>query len=107
MGKEKSSNSGSFFLGAVIGGMVGATVALLLAPKSGKELRGDLNQQTAVFKQKGTDLAQYAKEKSGGLAKTVSEQSVQVVDKVKKLPSYIRLSGRKTDSTEKTSNEEY
>ncbi|MGV3487537.1 MAG: YtxH domain-containing protein [Tuberibacillus sp.] len=41
MGKDKSTNTGSFILGAVIGGLVGAATALLLAPKSGKELRGD------------------------------------------------------------------
>ena len=105
MGKEKSS-TGGFLLGALIGGLVGATAALLLAPKSGKELRGDLNQQSALLKQKSTDLAQYAKEKSSGLAKSVSEQSVQVVDKVKKLPSYIKIGGKKETSSVKSANEE-
>ncbi|MGV3487536.1 MAG: hypothetical protein ACO1OC_02995 [Tuberibacillus sp.] len=40
-------------------------------------------------------MAQYAKEKSGELAKSVSEQSGYVVDKVKKWPNYIRLGGSK------------
>ena len=105
MGKEKSS-TGGFLLGALIGGLVGATAALLLAPKSGKELRGDLNQQSALLKQKSTDFAHYAKEKSSGLAKSVSEQSIQVVDKVKKLPSYIKIGGKKEESAVKSASEE-
>lgn len=39
---DKNTNTGSFFMGVLIGGAVGAVVALLLAPKSGKELRRDI-----------------------------------------------------------------
>ena len=40
------AKKGGFFLGAVIGGTAAAVAALLLAPKSGKELRDDLSNQT-------------------------------------------------------------
>ncbi|MGH2119773.1 YtxH domain-containing protein, partial [Aerococcus sp. L_32] len=40
-----SRNTGSFLLGAIIGGTAGAVAALLFAPKSGREFRDDLNQQ--------------------------------------------------------------
>lgn len=40
------------FLGAVIGGTAAAVAALLLAPKSGKELRDDLSNQTDDLKTK-------------------------------------------------------
>ena len=39
------AKKGGFFLGAVIGGTAAAVAALLLAPKSGKELRDDLSNQ--------------------------------------------------------------
>ncbi len=39
---ENGSNHDSFFKGFVIGGIVGALAALLLAPKSGKELRSEI-----------------------------------------------------------------
>lgn len=35
----------SFLMGTVMGALVGATVALLLAPESGKELRGGIRQR--------------------------------------------------------------
>lgn len=40
----------SFLSGAVMGALVGATVALLLAPFSGEELRGQLRQRLATLK---------------------------------------------------------
>lgn len=36
----------NFFLGAVIGGFIGAGVAILLAPSSGEELRTEIRMRT-------------------------------------------------------------
>ncbi len=36
----------NFFMGLMMGGMVGATIALLLAPTSGEEMRGQLQEQS-------------------------------------------------------------
>jgi gas vesicle protein len=40
--EEESTGSGTFLLGALAGALVGAGVALLMAPKSGAETRQDL-----------------------------------------------------------------
>ena len=40
---QDSTGSGMFLLGALAGALVGAGVALLMAPKSGAETRQDLN----------------------------------------------------------------
>lgn len=40
---EQSTGSGMFMLGAVAGALVGAGVALLMAPKAGAEVRKDLS----------------------------------------------------------------
>ena len=40
---EESAGSGMFLLGAVAGALVGAGVALLMAPKPGAEVRRDLS----------------------------------------------------------------
>ncbi|WP_423407695.1 YtxH domain-containing protein [Heyndrickxia sp. MSNUG] len=81
--RESSSNSRDFVTGAIVGGLAGALAALLLAPKTGKELRGSLNEQTTTLKSKGIDLASVAKEKASGLKETVSQQSSTIVNKVK------------------------
>ncbi len=36
----------NFLLGATIGGLIGATVAILIAPSSGEELRAKINLRT-------------------------------------------------------------
>jgi gas vesicle protein len=41
--EQESAGSGTFLLGALAGALVGAGVALLMAPKSGAETRQDLN----------------------------------------------------------------
>lgn len=40
---DEQSGSGMFLLGAVAGALVGAGLALLMAPKTGAEVRQDLN----------------------------------------------------------------
>jgi gas vesicle protein len=79
----KSLSFKDFIFGALLGGLVGSATALFLAPKSGKEMRQDLGEQTVTLRQKSGTLAQIAKEKSSDLAKTVGDQSSNVVSRVK------------------------
>ena len=43
-------------LGALIGGVVGAAAAMLLAPKSGQEIRSTINNQAGTIKEKTIQL---------------------------------------------------
>ncbi|MEH7387257.1 YtxH domain-containing protein, partial [Bacillus sp. JJ1521] len=45
MGKNSGSN---FVLGTIIGAAVGAATALFLAPKTGQDLRRQINDQASV-----------------------------------------------------------
>jgi len=47
---EESAGNGMFLLGALAGALVGAGVALLMAPKSGQQVRQDLNQGFTTVK---------------------------------------------------------
>ena len=47
--RDEGMSSSNFVLGALVGGIVGAATALFLAPKSGKELRGDLSEQSSAL----------------------------------------------------------
>lgn len=56
-GKEiVNSYSKGFLIGALVGGAVGAITALLLAPKSGKELREDISRKSNELMDKAQDL---------------------------------------------------
>lgn len=93
MGKN---NSKDFIVGSLVGGLIGAATALFLAPKSGKEIRNDLGQQASIVKgrtekftsqtlEKSAGLANVAKEKTVSLSQVVSEQSSQIMNKVRDL----------------------
>jgi gas vesicle protein len=93
-GHEKEDNGGGFIAGALIGALIGAGAALLLAPKTGKELRSDVSSQAGNIKEKGIELTHVAKdktsnitgtvkEKTGDITKKVQDQTSKVVDKVK------------------------
>ncbi len=101
MSNDNNINTKDFLIGVLIGGIAGAASALLLAPKSGKELREDLNKKaqnakemtsdfTDIALEKGAEYATLAKEKSASIAKTVSDQSSQLVDRVKEITQNVK-----------------
>jgi gas vesicle protein len=129
---KEGTSSKNFIAGAVIGGVVGAAAALLLAPKAGKEIRSGLNSQVNQLFEKTSQLSGDVFEKSNGLAaatkektaiisKAVVQQSKDLVNKAKSLSAigeedqaeadsetnYISLNGSvKKTTTPNSSNEQ-
>lgn len=64
MEDNTSSYSKGFLIGAVVGGAVGAVVALLFAPKSGRELRRDIADRTEEVVDKAQQM--FNKATAGG-----------------------------------------
>jgi len=81
--EEERVNMKDFVIGALVGGIVGAAAGLLLAPKSGKDLRSDVAVQAVNLKDKSADFSTTAKDKTVQLSKQIQEQSTQLVEKVK------------------------
>ena len=93
---NETSGSKEFLIGAIIGGLVGAATALFLAPKSGQEIRNEINTQAGnlkgktsqlydVAKTKSIELAEVAKVKSSSIGQAVSKQSTDMMSKVKSI----------------------
>ncbi|MDN4526581.1 YtxH domain-containing protein [Fictibacillus fluitans] len=106
---NQNINSKDFIIGALVGGIVGAASALLMAPKTGKELRNDLTDQAGTIKDKSTEWSSMAKDKSSNIARTVSEQSNQVAGKVKELSTSLRrdLNNWRNKGQDDESNQAY
>lgn len=83
--RDEEVNGKDFLIGVFIGGIIGAATALLLAPKTGSELRGNLSTQAGQLKEKTIDFSSTAKEKTTQISKQLQEQSGQLVDKVKSI----------------------
>jgi gas vesicle protein len=73
---QESAGSGVFLLGALAGAFVGAGVALLLAPKTGAQVRNDLssgfNTARDAASRRYRELADKATQKLGSEAKTAT-----------------------------------
>ncbi|WP_042374229.1 YtxH domain-containing protein [Neobacillus jeddahensis] len=77
-------SSGTFILGALIGGVVGAAAALLLAPKSGKELRITLSNQAGQLRESSLNKSGGFIAKTSSLSQDLVQQSSQILNKVKR-----------------------
>ena len=61
---EQSNDFGAFLAGFVIGGLVGAATALILAPQSGDEMRAQLAQKSHDLRDMGTERAHQYQERA-------------------------------------------
>ena len=75
-----TSGVGTSLLYLLIGGGIGAAVALLFAPKSGTDLRGDISDITRRGYDQTADLARRAKDQSVDLYNTVRAKAGDVLD---------------------------
>ncbi|TDF95794.1 YtxH domain-containing protein [Paenibacillus piri] len=77
MAAEKKGKD--LLIGAVIGTVLGAVTALLLAPKSGRELRADISEGVQNVTEKTQQVAGTVADKSKQIAGTISEKTQQAV----------------------------
>ncbi|HYK72658.1 MAG TPA: YtxH domain-containing protein [Pseudoneobacillus sp.] len=73
--EDSSTSSKDFIIGAILGGVVGAAAALFLAPKTGKDFRGSLNDQAAIWKNKSEQMREVAKDKGSNLVSIAKEKT--------------------------------
>lgn len=76
-------NGASKFAYFVIGFGFGAVVALLFAPKSGREIRADIADTTRRSLDKASEAYQTTRERAKELASTGREKAVEVIEEAK------------------------
>lgn len=91
MSEENTGSGVSFFKGLLFGGFIGAGLALLYAPKSGKELREDLKEKSTEIKSEAEKYYAEAKDISSDLlvdglkkAELLKKEAEQKFDEAKK-----------------------
>ncbi|MBN3525363.1 YtxH domain-containing protein [Paenibacillus apiarius] len=94
---------GTFVKGLVVGGLLGAAAALLLAPKSGRELRSELNDKAQIVGGKTKEIACDLGTRTSEVVKTVGAKAEAVVSGVKDASQQLAASVK--DSVASTANE--
>jgi gas vesicle protein len=98
MGNEEGRYSaGSLILGFFIGGLVGAGVALLLAPQPGRETRQKIKELADEAKEKA---AKYAEEVKGQVTSTVGKGK-EILEEKKSLVTAAVEAGKEAYQKEK------
>lgn len=75
---ERDSSAGLVLLSFIVGGVVGAVLGMLFAPKAGKETREDIAEAAAEIKKEAQKFAKDAKERVDGFV----EESKGVIAKL-------------------------
>ncbi|RED56503.1 MULTISPECIES: YtxH domain-containing protein [Cohnella] len=75
---------------AVIGGIIGAAAALLLAPKSGKELRGDIRERCASLQSRTKQFVADVGDKTMEVAQQVGEKTAEIADKTRSVLTTVK-----------------
>lgn len=81
---QKSTSLGTVAIAALVGGATGAFVSLLLAPKSGKAFRQDIQNKAA-------DIIEQVEDTTFQRAESIKQRSIDLADKGKKLKTDIQL----------------
>jgi gas vesicle protein len=89
-----ANNKGDFFVGLLIGGALGAALAILYAPQSGEETRSQLKKKSGELKdtatdtygkvrERATETTDQLKARTTNLASTVREKTNAMVSSVR------------------------
>jgi gas vesicle protein len=76
---ENNNELGSFLAGFVIGGLVGAAVALILAPQSGQEMRSQIADKSQALRQQSGERIQQYRDLAGSRTEEYRERAGSVV----------------------------
>ncbi len=99
----KQGSFGSFVRGMI----VGAFVALLLAPRSGRETRDMLTEKGTEFKDKAVDIAKDTRVRAQGVISEAKTKVEDTVKNVKESDSETKDLRREADIMEDINNPNY
>ena len=86
---DNNMNGKDFVLGALVGGIIGAAAALLLAPKSGRELRQDIGEGYQIAVDKTSEFAGELSQKGQVLVDQAKERGTELVGKAKDVTNQV------------------
>ena len=80
MGDNNSGDTGAFLAGFVIGGLVGAAAALIMAPQTGEETRAQIAERGDYLRRTGEERLKEVRSTAESYAEQAQEQARIVLD---------------------------
>lgn len=92
---SNNNDIGAFLAGFVIGGLVGAAAALILAPQSGSQTRSTLSDQTAQWRSVGAERLAEARERAAEMTHPYVEKAKETGEQLQERSREIVDAGKK------------
>jgi gas vesicle protein len=73
--RKKENNTGKWIAGIAIGSMIGAAIALLYAPKSGRQMREQLRREADELGSRATHMARETADQARSKAKEMAKEA--------------------------------
>jgi gas vesicle protein len=90
-----NNNDGAAFVaGFIIDELVGAAVALVLAPQSGEETRTQIRERGIELRSRAEDLSQQARERADAIVAEARQRAEEIVADARKRAEEAWLEGR-------------
>jgi gas vesicle protein len=80
---DSDSGIGAFFAGVLIGGLVGAATALLMAPQSGEETRRTIGRYGNEFRDRAQDSLEDARERAEATVADARRRAERIVEEAR------------------------
>ena len=94
MSDNGNSDFGAFLAGFVIGGLVGAAVALIMAPQSGEEMRTQLVARSTDLRETGAERWVDYRDRASSIVADARSQAAQTTAQVQEQARIILDEGR-------------
>ena len=78
------NGGGEFFAGLVVGGLVGAAIALLMAPQSGVETRTQLRDASLELKDRANETMAEAREKADAIVADARRRAEEMMTEARR-----------------------
>jgi gas vesicle protein len=100
---ENNGDLGSFLAGFLIGGLIGAATALLMAPQSGEETRAMIKEKSIELRDQAVETAEEARRRAEEAANEARARADYYAQQAKQFASKMKSD---TQATGETSAEE-
>ncbi len=99
---DSDGDFGAFLAGFVIGGLVGAAVALIMAPQSGEETRTLIHDRSIELKDKAAERAEAARIKAEAAAAEARARADELAKLTQEKANELRKKGQEVYQTQKS-----